>query len=113
MEPFINSSCPVCEIRKLCPRGAEHSEVALILGFSHFGGLNHKNMLGGSLPCSPGKGVKPIALNLLLFLLLGHVIKSGAEINIPKKYSLLSIWEGIKEHMGFVMLPCSNCTEVP
>lgn len=80
----------------------------MILGFGHLKGLNHENMLGGSLPCCPGKGLKPITLNLLLFLLLGHGIKSGAEINMPKKHSLLSIWEDIEEHMGVLI-----CIKVP
>lgn len=71
VEPFINSSCPVREIRKRCPRGKEHnaSEAALIFCFSHFKGLKYKSMFWGSLPCSPsGKVMKPVTLKLLLFL---------------------------------------------
>lgn len=54
-EGFMNSSCPSREIRKCCPRGMQHSafEAALILGFGHLKGLNHKNFLGGSLALLP------------------------------------------------------------
>lgn len=73
----MNSSCPICEIRKWCPRGKEHSafEVALISGFCCFKGFKCKNTVWGSLPAT----TEGCFVETLLF---GHV--AGAGFNVPQ-----------------------------